>query len=104
MFVILETGGKQYKVSVGNTIDVEKIDANEGEQVILDKVLFLQKDNDESLIGQPLLDNVKVTAEVVKNYRDDKIIVFKKRRRHNSRTTNGHRQEKTELKILDIKA
>ena len=103
MFVILETGGKQYRVSEGNTLNVEKLDANEGEKVILDKVLFVQKDNGEIMVGQPVLENVKVEAEVVENYREEKIIIFKKRRRKNSKRKNGHRQEKTELKILSIK-
>lgn len=103
MFVILETGGKQYRVSEGNTLNVEKLDANEGEKVILDKVLFVQKDNGEIMVGQPVVENVKVEAEVVENYREEKIIIFKKRRRKNSKRKNGHRQEKTELKILSIK-
>lgn len=103
MFVILETGGKQYRVSEGNTIDVEKLDANEGDKVILDKILFVQKDNGEIIVGQPTVGNVTVEAEVVENYREEKILIFKKRRRKNSRRKNGHRQEKTELKILNIK-
>lgn len=103
MFVILETGGKQYRVSEGNTIDVEKIDAKEGDKVVLDKILFVQKDNGEIIVGQPMVENAKVEAEVVENYREEKVIIFKKRRRKNSRRKNGHRQEKTELKILNIK-
>lgn len=103
MFVILETGGKQYRVSEGNTIDVEKIDAKEGDKVVLDKILFVQKDNGEIVVGQPMVENAKVEAEVVENYREEKVIIFKKRRRKNSRRKNGHRQEKTELKILNIK-
>lgn len=103
MFVILETGSKQYRVSEGNTIKVEKIEANEGDKVVLDNVLFLQKDNGETLVGKPKLDNVTVEAEVLKNYKDKKVIIFKKRRRKNSRRKNGHRQFKTELKISQIK-
>lgn len=103
MFVILETGGKQYRVSEGNTIDVEKVDAKEGDKVVLDKILFVQKDNGEIVVGQPMVENAKVEAEVVENYREEKVIIFKKRRRKNSRRKNGHRQEKTELKILNIK-
>ncbi len=103
MFVIVETGGKQYRVSEGNTIDVEKIDANEGDKIVLDTVLFLQKDNEEIEVGQPTLENVSVEAEVVKQYRDEKVIIFKKRRRKNSRRKNCHRQEKTQLKITNIK-
>ena len=103
MFVILETGGKQYRVSEGNTIDVEKIEANEGDKITLDTILFAQKDGDEILVGQPTLENIVVEAEVLKQYRDDKVLIFKKRRRKNSRRKNGHRQEKTQLKINSIK-
>lgn len=103
MFVVLETGSKQFRVSEGNTIKVEKLEANEGDKIILDNVLFFQSDNNETLIGKPKLDNVIVEAEVLKNYKDEKIIVFKKRRRKNSRRKNGHRQFKTELKISSIK-
>ena len=80
MFVILETGGKQYRVSEGNTINVEKLGADEGNKVILNKVLFVQKDNGEIIVGQPVVENVEVEAEVVENYREDKVIIFKKRK------------------------
>lgn len=103
MFVVLETGSKQYRVSEGNTIKVEKLEANEGDKVIIDNILFYQNDNGETLIGKPKLDNVVVEAEVLRNYKDEKVIIFKKRRRKNSRRKNGHRQLKTELKILSIK-
>lgn len=102
MFVILETGNKQYRVTEGNTIKVEKIESNEGDKIILDNVLLLQKDSGETLVGKPNLDNVSVEAEVLKNYKDKKVIIFKKRRRKNSRRKNGHRQFRTELKILSI--
>lgn len=101
MFVILETGGKQYRVSEGNTISVEKLDADEGEKVILDKILFIQKDNGEIIVGQPTVNNAKVEAEIVENYREEKIMFSKKKKK--TLEENGHRQEKTELKILNIK-
>ena len=103
MFAIIETGGNQYRVAPGNTINVEKIEGEEGSKVILENVLFVQQDNENSLIGQPLLKNVKVEAEIVNTYKDEKVIDFVKRRRKNSRRKNGHRQTKTQLKILDIK-
>ena len=65
--------------------------------------MFVQQDDENSLIGQPLLKNVKVEAEIVNTYKDEKVIDFVKRRRKNSRRKNGHRQTKTQLKILDIK-
>lgn len=103
MFVILETGNKQYRVSEGNTIKVEKLEANEGDIITIKNVLFIQKDNGEILIGKPNIENVEIKAEVLKNYKDDKVIIFKKRRRKNSKRKNGHRQFKTELKISNIK-
>ena len=102
MFAIVRTGNKQYRVSKDNTIKVEKLEANDGDKLNLDEVLFLEKDDGEILVGKPTLNNVKVEAEVLKNYKDDKIIIFKKRRRKNSRRKNGHRQPMTELKILSI--
>lgn len=103
MFAIIETGGNQYRVAPGNTIDVEKIEGEEGSKVVLDNVLFVQQEDDSSLIGKPLLKNVKVEAEIVNTYKDEKVIDFVKRRRKNSRRKNGHRQTKTKLKILNIK-
>jgi len=103
MFVIVETGGNQYKITEGNTISVEKLEAKAGDKVILNKILFLQKEDGSDLAGQPLLNNVTVEAEVLKQYKDDKVLIFKKRRRKNSRRKQGHRQRRTELKILSIK-
>lgn len=103
MFAIVETGGNQFRVAPGNKINVEKIEGDEGSKIILDNVLFVQKEDGTSLIGKPLLDNVKVEAEIVRNYKDEKVIDFIKRRRKNSRRKNGHRQPKTELKIINIK-
>ena len=103
MFAIIESGGNQYRVAPGNKINVEKIEGDEGSKIILENVLFLQKEDGSSLIGKPLLDNVKVEAQIVKTFKDEKVIDFVKRRRKNSRRKNGHRQPKTELKILEIK-
>lgn len=103
MFAIVETGGNQYRVAPGNVIDVEKIENDNGTKIVLDRVLFVQKEDGSSLIGKPLLNNVKVEAEVIDTYKDEKVIDFVKRRRKNSRRKNGHRQTKTKLKILGIK-
>jgi large subunit ribosomal protein L21 len=102
MFAIIETGGKQYRVSAGNTIRVEKIDSEDG-KVVLNNVLFFQREDGELLVGKPMLDNVEVRAEINKTFKDDKVIDFHKRRRKNSRRKNGHRQTLTELRIVDIK-
>lgn len=103
MFAIVETGGNQYRVLPGSKIDAEKIEGIDGSKIMLDKVLFVQKEDGSSLIGAPLLNNVKIEAEIVKTYKDEKVIDFVKRRRKNSRRKNGHRQIRTELKILSIK-
>lgn len=103
MFAIVETGGNQFRVAPGNKINVEKIEGDEGSKILLDNVLFVQKEDGNALIGKPLLENVKIEAEIVRTYKDEKVIDFVKRRRKNSRRKNGHRQPKTELKIIDIK-
>jgi large subunit ribosomal protein L21 len=104
MFAIVKTGGKQYKVAQNDKIKIEKLDFNEGEKITLDQVLFIHNDKGEAIFGSPVIAGAKVEAEVIKNFKDKKIIVFKKRRRQNSRRKNGHRQCKTEVKILNITA
>jgi len=101
MIAILETGGKQYEVSLGSLIRVEKLAAKKGEKVVLDKVLLIKKDG-ESFIGGPWLAGAKVVAEVTKQDRDRKIIVYKFKRRKNYHRKYGHRQAFTELKIEKI--
>ena len=101
MIAVLETGGKQYKVSPGSLIKVEKLAAKKGEEVVLDKVLMIKKDG-ESLIGSPWLTGAKVVAEVTKQDRARKIIVYKFKRRKNYHRKYGHRQPFTELKIKEI--
>jgi len=102
MFAIIKSGGKQYRVAKNEKIVVENLNSSIGDILKLE-VLFAQNDNGEAIFGNPQIDGAVVDAEVVKNFKDDKIIVFKKRRRQNSRRKNGHRQLKTQLKILDIK-
>ena len=102
MFAIIKSGGKQYRVAKNEKIIVENLNSDIGDLVKFE-VIFAQNDNGEAVFGDPQIDGAFVNAEVVKNFKDDKIIVFKKRRRQNSRRKNGHRQLKTQLKILDIK-
>lgn len=104
MFAIVEIGGNQYKVAKGNFFNVEKIDAEKGSTVTLDNVLLVQKDDGNTLVGDPVIKNAKIKAEVLDHVKDEKVIIFKKRRRHNSRRKNGHRQQKTTIKILEIVA
>jgi large subunit ribosomal protein L21 len=101
MFAIIQTGGKQYRVAKDDKIIVENLNSNIGDKITLE-VLFAQNDNGEAVFGSPNINGATVLAEVSKNFKDDKIIVFKKRRRQNSRRKNGHRQLKTLLKITDI--
>ena len=103
MFAIVETGGKQYRVSTDQKIIVDKLSADVGSKITLDKVLLVNNGQDTSF-GNPVLSGAKVEAEVLKNFKDDKIIVFKKRRRQNSRRKRGHRQHQTLLKITATKS
>ena len=104
MFAIVKTGGKQYRVAQNDKIKVELLEAKEGDKITLNDVLFVANEKGEATFGNPLVEGAQVEAEVVRIYRDKKVIVFKKRRRQNSRRKNGHRQHKTELKIINIKA
>ena len=101
MFAIIQTGGKQYRVAKDDKIIVENLNSNIGDKITLE-VLFAQNDNGEAVFGSPNIKGATVLAEVSKNFKYYKIIVFKKRRRQNSRRKNGHRQLKTLLKITDI--
>ena len=94
---IFQTGGKQYRVSEGDIIKVEKINATGS--VEFDQVLMVG-----DKVGTPFVDGAKVVAEVIDQKRDDKVLVFKKKRRQNYRRTAGHRQFITVLKIKSIKA
>ena len=102
MFAVLETGGKQYKVSKGDTIQVEKLAGEVGEKIKLDKILMVVDDDDNVKVGQPVLEGATVKAEILDQARHKKIIVFKMKRRKNYRRKAGHRQPYTELKIVDI--
>ena len=101
MFAIIETGGKQYRVTKDDVISIEKIAGKPGDNVTLDQVLLLNDDKAINL-GTPLLKGAKVSATIVNQAKADKVIVFKKKRRKNYRRLKGHRQELTYLKITDI--
>ena len=96
MFAIVRTGGKQYRVAAGDKIAVEKIAGAAGDTVSLDDVL-LASDGDKLKTGK-----IAVSAEIIAQAKGEKVIVFKKRRRHNYRRHNGHRQQHTILKIVSI--
>lgn len=99
MFAVIRTGGKQYKVASGDVIAVEKLTGDAGDKVEINEVLMAGQK-----VGAPLLSGAKVIAEIVKQFRDDKVTIFKKRRRHNYRRKKGHRQYLTQIKITDINA
>ncbi|MCC9620595.1 50S ribosomal protein L21 [Thalassospira sp. MA62] len=103
MYAIIKTGGKQYKVAANDVIKVEKIAAQAGETVKLEEVLMVAGDGAPK-VGAPLVKGASVTAEVLEQAKGDKVIVFKKKRRHNYRRKNGHRQNLTVLRIKDINA
>jgi len=102
MFAVIKAGGKQYKVDRNSVIKVEKIEGELGAKIQLNQVLMIGEYSKPSFIGTPLVKGAVVTAEITNQLKDNKIIVFKKKRRKNYRRKAGHRQELTELKILDI--
>lgn len=103
MFAIVSTGGKQYKVAKDSLITVEKLEGNVGDKVVLDQVLALG-DEKKVEVGAPTLEGKAVSAEIIAQERGEKVIIFKKKRRHNYRRKNGHRQYLTTLKVLDLAA
>ena len=100
-FAVIETGGKQYKVSASNILKVEKLDIQKGKKVEFKKVLLINDDKTTE-VGNPTVDGAVVEAMLLDNIKDRKILVFKKRRRHNSRRKNGHRQEYSMIRINKI--
>jgi large subunit ribosomal protein L21 len=103
MYAIVETGGKQFKVSQGDTIYVEKLDAEVGSSVTLDKVFLVSTDNGVS-VGTPTVDGAKVVAKVVEHGKGKKIVVFKYKAKKNYHKKQGHRQPYTKLQIEAIEA
>ena len=103
MYAVVSTGGKQYRVAKGDVCRVEKLDADEGASVELDKVLMVA-DGDNISIGTPLVDGGKVTATVKAHGRGDKVEIMKFRRRKHHQKRTGHRQYYTELEITGINA
>ena len=102
MYAVIRSGGKQYKVSKDDVISVEKLIGEAGDKVNLNEVLMIGGKGDP-IVGDPVIKGAVVNAEVVEQTRAEKIIVFKKKRRHNYRRKNGHQQHLTMLKIVDIK-
>ncbi len=102
MFAIIETGGKQLKVEAGQSYYVEKLDLEDGQEVVFDKVLLI--DGDKVKVGAPYVKGAKVTAKVVKSGKASKIQVFKYKAKANYRRLSGHRQPYTKITIESINA
>ena len=102
MYAVIETGGKQYRVTEGQSIKVEKLSADEGSKIDLDKVLLVAN-GDDIKIGAPYVDGGKVTATVKAHGKGKKVMIMKFRRRKHHQKIQGHRQQFTELEITGIK-
>jgi len=100
MFAVIKTGGKQYRVAANETLQVEKLSGAAGDAVTFPDVLMLGGDAPQ--VGAPLVAGASVRAEIVEHRRGRKVIIFKKRRRQNSRRKNGHRQDYTVVRITEI--
>lgn len=103
MYAVVETGAKQYRVTAGDTLEVEHLDAEVGKTVTLDKVLLVNNDG-QLTVGTPVVSNASVVADVLKHVRGEKVVAFKMKKRKGHHKTIGHRQELTILKIKEIKA
>jgi large subunit ribosomal protein L21 len=103
MYAIIRTGGKQYRVSEGDVLNVEKLNVEEGQEVVFDEVLTVVNDGDVK-VGAPTVAGAKVTAKVAKQGKADKIFVFKYRAKSNYRKRQGHRQPFTQVEITSIEA
>ena len=101
MFAIIQTGGKQYKVAVGDVVKVEKLELEVGSKVNFD--VLLTSDNGKIVAGNPVVKNVTCTAEVVEQGKGDKVVVYKYKPKKNYRRKQGHRQPYTAVKIVEIK-
>tara|TARA_B100001564_G_scaffold289319_1_gene252900 strand:- start:897 stop:1304 length:408 start_codon:yes stop_codon:yes gene_type:complete len=102
-FAIIETGGKQYKVSTSKILEIEKLDAKIGETIKFKNVLLIN-DNTNTEIGSPNVEGATVEAKLLDNVKDRTILIFHKRRRKHSRKKNGHRQRHAKIQILKILA
>src|SRR3954451_19319274 len=102
MYAVIETGGKQYRVELGTELAVERLDAMPGTTINIDRVLLIA-DGDNASVGTPTVADALVTADVVRQDRGQKIIVFKYRPKARHRSKKGHRQEQTVLRVADIR-
>lgn len=104
MFAVIVTGGKQYRVGQGDRLTVERLPGEVGTMIALDKVLMIGEAGKAPTIGTPTVAKAAVFAEILAQDQGDKVIVFKKRRRKNYRRRVGHRQDRTQLRIVGVSA
>lgn len=104
MFAIIQSGGRQLKVTPGAVVTVDRVEVEPGQQVTIDRVLFLGKDSGEMLAGAPFVANARVIGVVDGEERGPKIRVFKKKRRKGMRRTKGHRSTYTRIRVTEIQA
>ena len=104
MYAVIETGGKQYRASIGDKFRVEKLPGETSTEIIFDKILVVAPDEGEVKFGTPYVEGARVTAEIVRQARADKVLVFKYKSKKNIRKMQGHRQYFTEVVIRNIEA
>ncbi len=102
MFAIIETGGKQYRVSEGTLVDIELLEQEPASSVVFDKVLLVF-DGKTTKIGAPFIEGATVNATILNHYKDDKVTAFKLKRKTGYKRTKGHRQHLTTIKVSSIK-
>ena len=103
MYAVILTGGKQYRVKEGDVLAIEKLDLEPGRKAQFDRVLLIE-DGEAVQVGTPVLDDAMVLGLVLENFKDEKVLVFKKKRRKQYRRTKGHRQQLTKVRITRITA
>lgn len=101
MYAIIETGGKQYRVSPNSDVRIERVDAEEGDVVSIDKVLLLSRDG-SVIVGKPYVEGASVKVRILQNGKDRKVLVFKKKPRKGFQKLQGHRQQFTRIRVEDI--
>lgn len=102
MFAVIKTGGKQYRVSPDAVLKIEKISGEAGQQVVFEEVLLIGDEKQSLIVGSPTISNASVTAEIINQARDPKVLIFKRKRRKNYQRKTGHRQDVTHVKITAI--
>ena len=102
MFVVFENGGKQYKAKKNDILKLEKFDCKKNDIIKIDNILLLSDEHNQITIGTPHVNGVELHAKVIDNIKDKKVLIFKKKRRHNYRRKLGHRQNLVLVKITDI--